>query len=556
MNQEAVRVSADSVFDRREIPFGQIPHQSALFLDFLNDAGAVREFYPNGEVAAEDYIAEVLNNYQVDRQKLCGALENSNQSLGAGEKTRRNIELLRQRDCVTVVTGQQAGLFSGAIYTIYKAISAIKYAAELRRKNINAVPVFWVAEEDHDFDEIKKTSVVDRNGELCDLENTPRSLIKNAPVGLIELDATIAETLDELFESLPATEFTANWRTILTQTYQPNESFSRTFAKFLTVLFADYGLIVVLPLDEQLKKLCAPIFAEAVENSEAIVAALLRRNGELEKGNYQPQVLVEKDSFPFFYQNENGVRQALRRSKDGEKIKVLQSKNEFSRAELAGIARQNPERLSPNALLRPVVQDYLLPTARYYGGAAEIAYFAQNSAIYQTLNRPVTPIRHRASFTIIEPKQARTLSKYDLRFQDLFARRQTIEAAIVERFLNDETAQVFASVEKNVTAQLHLLGDNLIKREPALAVNLANRQKKILWHLDALRQKYHRAEMLKNRVLERRLANLFTALLPHDALQERTFNALVFLNQYGANFIEWLYDAADANEQAHTILTL
>lgn len=556
MNLKAARVSTGNVFEQSTIPFEDIPKQSPLFLDYLKDKVCCDSFYPAKKTPIKKFSEKVLSSYQINRNELCDALTEINRSLGAGEKTLENIRLLVDKDCGAIVTGQQAGLFSGAAYTIYKALSAVKLAEELKAQNIKAVPVFWIAEEDHDFDEVKSTQFLDKKGKLYKAENTPNNFTQNSPVGLVELDETIENTLDELFENLPYTEFTGEIRQILTETYQSGETFSTAFAKLVSKLFAAYGLIIVTPMNARLKKLCAPILIEAIEKAEQIVSGLLDRNEKLPKENYPLQVLVEKDSFPLFFQNENGERQSLRRNLENGKVKVYKSKTEFEISELIETAKNSPQNLSPNALMRSVVQDYLFPTFTYFGGAAEIAYFAQNSVIYEVLNRPVTPIRHRASMTIVEPKNERTLRKYELNLADLFEGKDAVQSKIVEKFLNRETAKVFSDVENRIANELNLLSENLAASEPTLAANLENRRKKILWHLDALRNKYHRAELTKNEVVENRLENLFTALLPHHALQERTLNAVTFLNLYGTNFIEWIYAAIDTEEKRHQILHL
>lgn len=319
-------------------------------------------------------------------------------------------------------------------------------------------------------------------------------------------------------------------------------------------IFADYGLIFLSPLNEKLKKLAAPIFSQAVENAEQIASRLMQRNAELKEKNYSAQVLVEENFFPFFYQNPNGTRQAMRFDAENGKVKIQKSKSAFELPELKKIAENSPQNLSPNALMRPVVQDFLLPTLTYFGGSAEIAYFAQNAVIYEVLNRPVSPIRHRASFTIIEPKNRRTLEKYELKFTDLFDGKENIEAQIAEKYLNKETAEIFAEVEETINFQLNRLNGNLSISEPTLADNLANRQKKILWHITAMRKKYQRAEILKNETVNRRLQNLFDGVLPHSVLQERTLNVLTFLNVYGNNFIEWIYDVVDLDDKGHQII--
>jgi bacillithiol biosynthesis cysteine-adding enzyme BshC len=556
MNQESACLSEKTSLKNETISFDKIPHQSKLFLDFQANSPNVNKFYPEKQTNLHDYAEKVLANYKTNRRELCDVLEETNKSIGAGEKTFENIKLLRDEKCVAIITGQQAGLFSGELYTIYKALSAVKLASDLSKQNIKAVPVFWIAEEDHDFDEVKKTFVLDKEGKLAKFENTPENYAENLPVGLVKLDEGINETVNDLFENLARTEFSDEIKSLLLDTYKSSDTYSTAFAKFLAKIFSAYGLIFISPLNDKLKKLCTPIFAEAIEKSDKIVSALLEKNEELKKENYQPQVLVAENSFPFFYQDENGKRQPLRRNLENSKFKIQNSKREFDKTELIEIARNAPQSLSPNALLRPIVQDYLLPTLIYIGGAAEIAYFAQNSAIYETLNRPATPIRHRASFTIVQRKHARTLDKYELKFAELFSGKEQITAKIVEKFISSDAAVTFAEVEENINTQLNRLGKSLTEIEPTLAANLANRRKKINWHIETLRKKYHLAEIEKNEIVRRRIENLFTALLPNNALQERTLNVVTFLNLFGTNFIDWIYEAIERDEKEHQILYL
>jgi bacillithiol synthase len=555
MNHESVGLSQKSTFKIETVSFADVPGQSRLFLDFQADAATVAKFYLEKQTPAADYAQKVLENYKTDRRALADILEETNRSFGAGSKTFENINLLREKDTVAVVTGQQAGLFSGALYTIYKALSAIRFAEDLRKQNIKAVPVFWIAEEDHDFDEVKKTFTIEKDGKLFELENTPAGYIENQPVGLVRLDATIEKTIETLLQALPRTEFTGKLQKFLDESYRAGETYATGFARFIAAIFAEKGLIIFSPLNEKLKKLSAPIYAETIEKSAEIRGALLSRTKELEAENYHAQVLVEEDFFPFFLIDENGKRAALKKTKENS-FRAKDTKKEFSLAELIEIAENSPNSLSPNALARPVVQDYLLPTVCYFGGAAEIAYFAQNSEIYRILNRPVTPIRHRASLTVVEAKHARTLERYNLKFTDLFAGEEKIFSEIVEKFLADGTAREFAEVEEIINTQLNRLDRKLLESEPTLSPNLATRRRKIMYHIGALRKKFYRAEIFKDETARRRIETLFTALLPHKALQERTLNATYFLNLYGANFIEWLFEAVDTDEKEHQVLYL
>ena len=544
------------VLQTESLPFSEIPQQSKLFIEYQRNPSALKRYYPSAveshtQISAR--IPEVLANHKADRKQLCDALEMMNVKCGASAKTLENINLLRESDCVAVVTGQQSGLFTGPLYTIYKALSAVRLTECLRGRGFNAVPVFWVATEDHDFEEVSKTFVLDRNSHLAELKNEPKRCYENLPVGYIKLDDSIKQTIDELFAELPVTEFTAELKKTIEETWKSGDYYGNAFAGFLNKLFGEYGLIILCPLDESLKKLAAPIYVEAIKKSEEIVKALRTRSRELQENGYHAQVLIGEDYFPLFWQAKDHTRNALKKSESGT-FKTKDNAREFTLEELAEIAEKEPGRFSPSVVLRSVVQDYLLPTVCYFGGAAEIAYFAQSGEVYRLLDRPITPIFHRQSFTIVEPKHARTLEKYDLELKDLFVGYENLLPQIVEKFLNSETAEIFSEAEKNINLELNKLERSLAELEPTLAVNLATRRRKITYHISALRNKFHHAQIRKDETINRRIETLFTTLLPHKHLQERTLNVNNYLNNYGHYFIDWVYEAIDLDDKGHRII--
>lgn len=555
MDHESVSAYKKEIFDLKTISFDEVPGQSRLFLDFQAGNKDLSKFFPNGNIATARFAKEVLANYCISRDTICDILLEENISYQVKEKTLKNIDKLRSEDCVAVLTGQQAGLFSGPIYTIYKALSAIKLADRLNAEGVNAVPVFWVASEDHDFDEIKKTTIVDRDSKIRQVEYDSANVGVNIPVGWIKTDETIREIRHDFFESLPETEFSSYLQRIIEETYISNESFSVAFTRLLAELFGDFGLIFTSPLNEELRKLSSPMFIQAIQKSKEIGSELLKRNLELEKHNYHSQVLVENDFFPFFYIDDDNKRNGLQMDLDGSKIRSQDAKLEFTGRDLVEIADKTPWKLSPNALMRPIVQDYLFPTVCYFGGGAEIAYFGQNSIIYRILDRPVTPIRHRASFTIIAAKHRKTFERYNLEFGDLYNGKEKVLSRIIENYINSPTSRVFGETEEVITSQIEKLDRSLTKDDVTLSESLSKRRRKILWHIRTLRRKFHRAELEKNRVVDRRIERMFSSVLPAGVLQERNLNALQFLNLYGENFIYWLYDAIDLEEKEHQIIT-
>ncbi len=559
MHESGCSVSVDvGGLCTESFPFSSVPGQSRLFIDYQEHPLSLKKYYPfivnsHTEVAAR--IPEVLAKHKTDRTLLCDALTQINTQIGAGAKTLENIDLLREQDTVAVVTGQQTGLFSGPLYSIYKALSAIKMSECLRDRGVKVVPVFWMATEDHDLEEVSNAFVIGGGNELTEVRVLSDEGETGRSVGLIKLDRSISAVVEELFASLPATEFTSCLRHELDVSWAEGKAFGDAFGTFLTSLLGKFGLIVVDPLDETLKQLSAPIYSEAVKHGSAIVPALTARSAELVSDGYHAQVLVDKDYFPLFWDTDDGRRVALRRTSDG-RLQVKGEKTSFTETELADMALSEPGKFSPGVMLRPVVQDYLFPSVCYFGGGAEIAYFAQNSEVYRILDRPVTPILHRQSFTIIEAKHARTLEKYQLEFADLFAGEADILPKIFDKFIDSNTAKLFAEVEEKINTELNRLDQALSRMDPTLAANLATRRRKIIYHIGALRKKYQFRRTEKDETIDRRIRSAFTALLPNGQLQERALNVTSFLDRFGPSFIDMVYDSIDLDDKGHRIVYL
>ncbi|MBX7169673.1 MAG: bacillithiol biosynthesis cysteine-adding enzyme BshC [Pyrinomonadaceae bacterium] len=559
MNQEAVcPCPSNAVIKTESLSFGNIPQQSRLFVQYQQDPLSLRKFYPNAiesHTQISKRIPEVLENYKIDRNTLCDVLLDMNGGCSGSEKTLENIKLLRQPDTVAVVSGQQAGLFTGPLYTIYKALSAVKLTECLRGRGFNAVPVFWIATEDHDFLEVSNAFVINKQGNLAELRNEPKRCYENLPVGYVKLDDSIKETIEELFNELPRTEFTDELRQMVEKTWVSGVDYGGAFARMLTKIIGKYGIILLCPLDERLKKMAAPVYVNAIKRSDEIVTALRKRSEQLVSEGYHAQVLINEDYFPLFYQAKNRTRHALKKTPEGT-YKTKGIEGEFTLSELAELAENEPHRFSPSVVLRSVVQDYLLPTICYFGGAAEIAYFAQSGEVYRILERPVTTIFHRQSFSIIESRHAKTLEKFGLTLPDLFLGEEKLLPNIVEKYLAGDTAQVFAEVEEKINAELSKLEQSLFKVDQTLGENSIRRRQKILHHLGTMRTKFHHAQVRKDETIKHQIETLFTALLPHKHLQERTLNVATLLNKYGIYMIDWIYDSIDLDDKGHRIIYL
>ncbi len=540
------------------VPFSAIPEQSQLFLKYQKDPLSLREFYPNAVTSVSglsDFALKAIAGQTVDRNAVCDALVEINVTCRASERTLANIEILRNKNTVAVLTGQQTGLFTGPLYTIYKALSAVKLAERLTTEGTPAVPMFWAATEDHDFDEVSNTFVISADGSEHEIKYEPTSRIADSQVGSVLLDGSIKDKIRELMGEMPKTEFSDEVERMMSDAWIPGRGYGKAFLAQMAQIFRSFGLIFVDPQNAALKRLSAPIYESAIRSADEIAANVVSRSKALTAAGYHAQVLVEDDYFSLFWQTEGGVRTAIRKVGDGL-YRSKADKREFVTEELLEIVASEPDRFSPGVMLRPVVQDYLFPTVCYFGGGAEIAYFGQNSAVYETLDRPVTPVLHRQSFTIIESRHQRTLDHLDLAFTDLFEGIESILPSLIERHISPDTARVFAEVEESINTELNRLGQNLSALDVTLSENLAKRRRKMIYHIAALRKKAYAAELRKSETINGRLRSAFSAVYPNGHLQERSVNIVTYLNNYGSHFVDWVYEAIDLDDRGHRVINL
>src|SRR5467141_3341491 len=355
--------------DFRVLSFSQVPHQPKLFLEYLDHFEKVKSFYGHPPtMGALTRVTRKLDYPEDRRAEVTSVLREQNLALGAGAETLSNLDRL-EKGAVAVVSGQQVGLFSGPAYSIYKALTAVQIAAELTRDGIPAVPVFWMATEDHDLDEVRHSTWFDQ-AKLVRFE-LPAGVETERPVGRILLGAPIEPLVQEAAELL-ANQGSDLLAQFLIESYRPEETYGSAFGKLFARLFAQHGLILLDPLDTGLHKVAAPLYQHALAERDVLNEKLLQRGKDLDRAGFDAQVKVTSRSTLLFHLAD-GVRQVITASAG----KFQAGEKTWARDELVHMTHMEPENFSPNALFRPVVQDYLLHTAAYIAGPAEISYFAQ-----------------------------------------------------------------------------------------------------------------------------------------------------------------------------------
>jgi len=498
----------------------EIPHTSALFSDFQYHFDKVARFYAHNPHDARSFAAAAQQlAYPDDRRRaLVAAMRASN-----GESP--SLDLLARPGTVAVVTGQQVGLFSGPAYTIYKALTAVRLAARLSEQGIPAVPMFWLATEDHDAAEVNHTFVFGPDHRPVELSVSANGGSER-PVGGIPILAPPVDRLREILAAFPNGEEVAD---MVRAAYLPGVTFGKAFRSLLERLLAGRGLLFVDPLDESIRRLAAPLLQEAVRQDEDLHGKLIERGKELEAAGYHAQVHVEaKTSLVFLL---DGERRATLRRQNGEYASKEKSAKEkkYSAAELIGRAEQ----LSPNALLRPVVQDYALPTVAYVGGPAELAYMAQSEVLYRELLGRMPVMVSRGGFTLLDARTAKLMDRYGLTVPAFFSGDEGVRDAIARKLVPPELTGEIDDVRRTISHSVERLRDHLTRFDATLAAAAGKSSAKILYQLSKIEHKTARETLKRN---ERALADaayMSGLILPDKHLQERYYSILPFLARHG-----------------------
>ena len=537
------------------IPSRRLPHQPRLADDYLHDYGRVREFFDGDfrDAAAYAHQAERTLARRFPREELAAILREQNQSYGCGPRTLEHLETLGREHACAVVTGQQAGLFSGPLYTIYKALTAIKLAERLTRNGPGTcVPVFWLASDDHDLAEIDHIVLLDKSSRLEELRcGMPTGDLK-IPASALVLPPGIADCLRRLADLTPDSEFKADVFAALSEAYRPGCGWVEAFARWMTRLFSSYGLVFIDASDPRLKKLGGEAFYREIAEGSAATPPVLAASRKLHDAGYEVQVHVHEGILNVFYVERE------RRSVqwDGRAFEIKDPRETRSKDELLALAKEKPFLFSPNVLLRPIYQDTLLPTVVYIGGPGEIAYFAQMKGVYEVFGLPMPVIYPRKSLTIVERHIGRLLEKYAMDVSDLWRGADGIIRSLAERGVPEPLGRAVNLAASHLDLDFEPIVRDIADFEPTLKESAELARRRMVQQLRFLEKKIVQAAKKRNDIAVGQIRKASDHLYPHGRLQERVFNIVPYLLKYGPAFVGTLDEAIDLDAYDHQLLMM
>lgn len=540
-------------------PISTLPGTTALFRDFADTSSTpasaqLRRWYPASPFSMQWASASPTQD-EPQRALLANTLQEQAIGFGAGEAALANIERLRQ-GAAAVVTGQQVALFGGPLLTLLKAATAIRKAQEATKTSGREhVPIFWLATEDHDLAEVDQVALLSKTS--VETLSLGLKATRPLPVGALRVEGNGEQGLQHLQSALDQASELLGWAPIcdlLRECYTPGATLASAFGRLLTKIFAAYGLIVMDAASRPFHAMGAGVLRVALERAAELEDALLVRSQDLEAAGYHAQVLVTTDhSLLFLIDADTAARVPLRRTPEGAWKAGARS---YATQELLEILASEPERLSPNALLRPVFQDAILPTAAYVGGPAEIAYFAQSEVLYSRILGRVTPVLPRLMATLVDPAIATSMAAHEVQLQQVWE-AGTVEALALRlgaRAMPIEGKRKIAATGNAMDAELTALTEYMTAMSADLGRAADVSASKMRYQMNRLRRMAANFELQKQTSLHKQALAIMLNLYPDGHLQERLLGGVWFLARYGDALPSLLIENAAQECPGHRVV--
>jgi bacillithiol synthase len=450
-----------------------------------------------------------------------------------------------------VITGQQAGVFGGPLFTLLKAITTMKLAAQVSREHrVPVVPVFWIDAEDHDWPEVSGCTVLD--GEFVPasvrLADLPGS--GSLPIARLTLNDTIHAALEQLETALPDTEFKADLMSALRSAYVPGRGMATSFGVWMEHVLGPHGLVVYDSSDPAAKVLARDVFVKEVSQPGLTARIAATAGDALVAKGYHAQATLADGTVSLFHLNPERAAVKI----DGDQVEV--GERAMTLAQLIDEARQHPGHFSPNVLLRPLVQDTVFPTICYVAGPNELAYLGQLKDVYAHFGIPMPLMYQRGSATLADSATLRFLSKYDLPVTALRAQDESTLNQLLESQLPPTVEQALTSVATLINERMAAVGSAVPQIDPTLEGAVKSTLGKLQHEVHTLHNKVIQAAKRKDDTLRRQFQRSQALTFPQGHPQEREVGFVWFLNRYGPALVDRLMDELPLAMGHHWVLTI
>ena len=552
-----MHVNSSSVTDesslRIPVDVRRFPWIRRLAADYAYDFRAVAPFFsgdPSDRTAWADAIAR-SQAYERRRADIAAVIAGQQQRRNAPPRARDAGRLLADSRTVAIVTGQQAGLFGGPLFTLLKALTALKLADQVSRDhNVPVVPVFWIDAEDHDWEEVRSCTVFDADLTPRTVSLPPRPGAEPAPVASIRLDDSVFGVLEEIERVLPQTAFREDLLKGLRRCYTPGTGMADAFGQWLEQVLGGRGLIVYDSSDAASKPLVSSVFARELSTPGQTVKLASLAGSDLIARGYHAQVHPQDDSAALF--RIEGGRRAIRRQ-DGQ---FIVGDERFPTDALLRQATERPTGFSPNVLLRPVVQDTIFPTICYVAGPNELAYLGQLRGVYQHFGVPMPLMYPRASATLLDSAALRFLTKYKLPLEALQAQDEAALNELLRAQIPPVVEESFTVASQTIEQQMTRLVEAIPALDPTLEGAARSTLARMQHDLQTLHGKMIQAAKRRDETLRRQFIRARALAFPGGHAQERTIGFVSFLNQYGPALVERLDEELPLDLGRHWIVTI
>jgi len=522
-------------------------HFSDLFLDFLSEKPAMKKYFLYGSASQ---VAPKIDRPKVDLLAMSDILYRQNTEFRAKPGTYESIEKLRKEDSLCIFAGQQAGLYGGPLLTLYKAIGIAKTAKNLEKElGRPVVPIFWIAADDHDFDEINHAFMLDAQGEIEKLsyDRSPKTPVPAAEM-LFDDEKSYRALVDKTQRICGSSEFTAEMYRRLFAAYLMNNNFVNAFARFMLDILPDFGLVMFSPADKEVKSVSKGFFKRLAEGHFRAKELLKETAVDLEEDGYHIQVEKKDTAVHLFYHAP--ARCPIHFEDDS----FIVDEKRLGLPAFLDLIDKHPERFSPDVLTRPLWQSFLFPVVVQAGGPSEIAYFSQIGKLFELFNMTQPFYIFRPALTIVERRHEIAMHDLSIGLTDLTGDVEDIVNRISVQSFPKEMEAKIAEFRNKFEVEFQAFFGAVRQFDESLEPMGKQTYGKIDFALNAFEKKIYDHHKKKMETTRNHIYKLAAALYPNRNLQERSLNINYFIAKYGPGIVDFIAEKIDVNSKEHQLL--